>query len=1041
MSRLVDWAAHNRMLALMAVALFVGLGADALRRLPIDAVPDVTPVQVQVVTRAPALGVADMESNVTQPVERAMAGLPGLRQVRSITKFGISIVWLTFSDDTDTYFARAQVNERLSLVRDRIPSDFGRPELGPISTGLGEIYMFELASRGPSRSKEELRTIVEWQVAPRLRQVPGVIEVVAFGGSLKQYRVTLDASRLAAHSLSIEQIRAALLRDNAVSGGGSIEVDGEQVVLTGDARFRSLEDIGATVVRTDEHGLPIRVGHLGTVDTGPALRQGAMTRDGRGEIVGGSVLLLKGENSRDVVTRVKQRIADVAQTLPAGVHIEPYYDRAEFINGVIATITKNLSEGALITVACLLLTLGSLRAGLLVAGAIPFSLLVGFIGLKTAGYSGNVMSLGAVDFGIIVEGTVLVVEHALAHATGETDPHRRLAHLIDAMKAVVRPAVFGVTITLLVFLPLASLSGVEGKMFRPVVMSLVFMLAGSLVYALLFVPAVAPWVLPKGGNGGHADPWLTRVLKRAYLPTVDFVLVRPKRTLAAAAGLTVAGLALGAAMGADFLPRIFEGAFAIDALRPPSTSLTQAIALGRETETALRESPEVETVINRIGRPEGAVDPAGPESSDVFVLLKDRSEWRAGLTPEGLVNELSERLDRRVPATVNAFSQPIEMRVNDIVSGARGDVVVKLFGSDLDLLDQTADKLRRLIATVPGAADVRRDISFGLPNIRLVVDRERAGRLGVDPRSALDVLALTRAGIEVGTVREGEAVFDLVLRLGGDAVRGSAEIARLPVMTASTSLVPVGMVANVVEERTVVQISREQMQRRVMVLANVRGRDMVGFVNEAKERAKQVDIPRGVRVEWGGQFQNFIDARNDLAVLVPISLGIIALMLVITMGKPRYAVVTLLNLPFALAGGVGALWLRGLPFSIPAAVGFIALCGVSVMTGIVMTSNLLALPGELPLVERIRQAAVSSLRVVTSTALIAAVGFLPAALATGKGAEVQRPLATVVIGGLLVAMLISLPALPAMLLVAARPKRAGKAEIPPATRAAPAAGN
>jgi cobalt-zinc-cadmium resistance protein CzcA len=891
---------------------------------------------------------------------------------------------------------------------------------------VGEIYMFELTSASPRRSQEELRTIVEWQVAPRLRQVPGVIEVVAFGGSLKQYRVTLDAARLAAHALSIEQVRAALLRDNAVSGGGSIESDGEQVVLSGDARFRSLEDIAATVVRTDEHGLPIRVGHLGSVDTGPALRQGAMTRDGRGEIVGGSVLLLKGENSRDVVTRVKERIADMAQTLPAGVRIEPYYDRAEFINGVIATITKNLSEGALITVACLLLTLGSLRAGFLVAGAIPFSLLIGFIGLKLAGYSGNVMSLGAVDFGIIVEGTVLVVEHALAHATGDTDPHRRLTHLVAAMKEVVRPAVFGVTITLLVFLPLASLSGIEGKMFRPVVMSLVFMLAGSLIYALLFVPAVAPWVLPKGG--GHADPWLTRVLKRAYVPTVDFALARPKRTLLAAAALTVAGLGLGAGMGADFLPRIFEGAFAIDALRPPSTSLTQAIALGRETETALRESPEVATVINRIGRPEGAVDPAGPESSDVFVLLKDRSEWRAGLTPEALVNELSERLNRRVPATVNAFSQPIEMRVNDIVSGARGDVVLKLFGSDLELLDQTADKLRRIVATVPGAADVRRDISFGLPNIRLVVDRERAGRLGVDPRSALDVLALTRAGIEVGTVREGEAVFDLVLRLGGDAVRGSAELARLPVMTANASLVPVGMVANVVEDRTVVQISREQMQRRVMVLANVRGRDMVSFVNEAKDRVKQLEIPRGVRVEWGGQFQNFIDARNDLAVLVPISLGIIALMLVITFGKPRYAVVTLLNLPFALAGGVGALWLRGLPFSIPAAVGFIALCGVSVMTGIVMTSNLLALPGDVPVIERVRQAAVSSLRVVTSTALIAAVGFLPAALATGKGAEVQRPLATVVIGGLLVAMLLSLPALPAMLLLASRRKPADDPE-------------
>ncbi len=1031
MNRLVGWAAENRLLALLVIALFLVLGAAALRGLPIDAVPDVTPVQVQVVTRAPALAVADMETNVTQPVERAMAGLPGLRQVRSVTKFGISIVWLTFNDHIDTYFARAQVNERLTLVRDRIPEEFGRPELGPISTGLGEIYMFELAASQPKRSQEELRTIVEWQVAPRLRQVPGVVEVVAFGGSLKQYRVTLDPARLAAHSLSIDQVRAALLRDNAVSGGGSIETDGEQVVLSGDARLRGLEDIAAVVVRTDEHGLPIRMGHLGKVDTGPALRQGAMTRDGRGEIVGGSVLLLKGENSREVVERVKDLIAEIAPALPEGVTISPYYDRAEFINGVIATITKNLSEGALITVACLLLTLGSLRAGLLVAGAIPFSLLIGFIGLKVSGYSGNVMSLGAVDFGIIVEGTVLVVEHAMAYATGNTDPQQRLERLVSAMKSVVRPAVFGVTITLLVFLPLASLSGIEGKMFRPVVMSLVFMLAGSLVYALLFVPAVAPWVLPKGAGHGHADPWLIRTLKRFYVPTVDFALARPKVIIVGAALVTCGGLGLGATMGADFLPRIFEGALAIDALRPPSTSLTQAIALGRETEEALRESPEVATVVNRIGRPEGAVDPAGPESSDVFIILKDRSEWRPGMTAEKLVEELSERLNHRVPATVNAFSQPIEMRVNDIVSGARGDVVVKLFGSDLDALDQTADKLRKIIATVPGAADVRRDISFGLPNIRLVVDRERAGRLGVDPRAALDVVALSRAGVEVGSVREGEAVFDLVLRVGGESVSNAAQISRLPVMTANASLVPVGMVANVIEDRTVVQISREQMQRRVVVLANVRGRDMVGFVKEAKQRVQAVEIPRGIRLEWGGQFQNFIEARNDLAVLVPISLGIIALMLVITFGKMRFAVVTLLNLPFALAGGVAALWLRGLSFSIPAAVGFIALCGVSVMTGIVMTTNLLALPEDDNVVERVKRAAVSSLRVVVSTALIAAVGFIPAALATGKGAEVQRPLATVVIGGLLVSMMLSLPALPSMLLVATRMGRRSKTEPRP----------
>ncbi|MEI7892291.1 MAG: CusA/CzcA family heavy metal efflux RND transporter [Myxococcales bacterium] len=1015
MSALVHWAATNRLLALLVTAFFVVTGAWSLSRLPIDAVPDVTPVQVQVVTRAPALSALEMETQVTQPVERAMAGLPGLKQTRSTTKFGISIVWLTFRDEIDTYFARSQVNERLLLVRDKLPADLGKPEMGPISTGLGEIYMFELRSTDPTRSQEELRTIVEWQLAPYLRQVQGVIEVVGFGGSVKQYQVTLDPSRLAAHSISIEQVREALQRDNALSGGGFMETGGEQVVLRGDARFRGVEDIAETVVRTDAHGVPIRVGQLAEVDTGPALRQGAMTRDGRGEVVGASVLMLKGENSREVVSRVKAAMEQIKPSLPADLLVEPYYDRSEFIGGVITTIAKNLSEGALITVLCLVLTLGSVRAGLLVAGAIPFSLLVGFIGLKAVGYSGNVMSLGAVDFGIVVEGTVLTVEHALTHTHGAFERQKWAKALTEAMMHVARPAVFGVTVTLLVFLPLATLSGIEGKMFRPVVLSLVFMLAGSLVYALIFVPAVAVWVLKAGKAGDQADPWLTRVAKRAYAPLLDWALEHTKATLALAGLVTALGLGLGGRMGADFLPRVFEGAFAIDALRPPSTSLTQAIALGKETELALREAPEVETVVNRIGRPEGAVDPAGPESSDVFVILKPREQWRKGMTPEGLVEALAKQVSR-VPATINAFSQPIEMRVNDMVSGARGDVVIKVFGQDLGQLNDMAEKLRRMLAAVPGAADVRREVSVGLPSIRVMVDRDRAGRLGVQPLAALDVLAMARAGIQVGVVREGEPMFDLMLRLGGDRVQSAAQIGRLPIATESGNLVPLSMVTDLEQERTVVQISREQMQRRVVVQANVRGRDVVGFVEEAQERAKGVPVARGVRLEWGGQFQNFIQARNDLMALVPIAIGIIAVMLVVTFGKARYAVVTLLNLPFALSGGVLALWLRGLPFSIPAGVGFVALCGVSVITGIVMTSNLLPISEELPKSQRVRQAALASLRARISTAMIAAIGFVPAAIATGKGAEVQRPLATVVIGGLIMGMLLSLPALPAMLM-------------------------
>jgi cobalt-zinc-cadmium resistance protein CzcA len=689
------------------------------------------------------------------------------------------------------------------------------------------------------------------------------------------------------------------------------------------------------------------------------------------------------------------------------------------INDVLGTVAKNLSEGALIVVVCLLLTLGSIRAGLLVAGAIPFAMLVGFIGLQAIGYSGNVMSLGAVDFGIVVEGAVVVVEHALAHAGNAVEREARRRTIAHAMGEVARPAVFGVVITLLVFLPLATLEDVEGKMFRPVVYSLCFMLFGALLYALVVIPAVAPYALAPTPNGAK-EPFLMRQLRRVYDPALERALTWPKATLVIAFGVMLGMLATGAQIGAEFLPRIFEGSLAIDAVRPPSVSLTQAVELASETEKALEESPEVETVINRIGRPENSVDPSGPEASDCFIILKPRKEWRPGLTPEALVEELSARVDKRVPATINAFSQPIEMRVNDLIAGVKSDVAIKVYGDDLTTLSETADKIRKAVAQVPGAADVKMDIPFGLPSINVELNRAQSARLGVAPALVLDTVTMTRAGLPVGVVREGERIFDLVLRIGGEEIRDERDVERLPVATSHGALVPLKMLADVTEERTVVLVSREQMKRRIAVQANVRGRDMVGFVKEAQARVDALNLPKSIEVEWGGQFQNFNRAKGRLAMLVPIAFAVIALMLVITFRSAKYMVVTVLNLPFALAGGVLALVLRGLPFSIPAGVGFIALSGVSVITGIVMTNKLLELPRNLPAVERVRRASKEAFRAPVSTALVAAIGFIPAAIATGTGAEVQRPLATVVIGGLVVAMAISMVALPAMLLIAAR---------------------
>jgi cobalt-zinc-cadmium resistance protein CzcA len=1016
MSALVQWAARNAFVAIMVCLGIIGAGMYAAKNLVIDAVPDLTNIQVQVVTRASALSATEVESQITQPIERGMMGVPGLRLTRSVSKLGISIVTLIFADDVDVYFARQLVNERLSQIREQIPPEIGKPELGPVTTALGEIYMFEL--RGQGRSAEELRTIVEWQIGPKLRQVEGVIEVVGFGGAQKQYRVTLDPARLAALGVSIEMVKEAIAKDNRVGGGGYVEASGEQIVLRGDARYRGLEDIAATVVRTDESGVPVRVSQLGTVDTGPAQRQGAMTRDNRGEIVGGSIFMLKGANSRDVVARVKDTIRELRPYLPNGVTIEPYYDRAEFIDRVLRTVGKNLTEGAVIVVVCLLLTLGSLRAGLLVAGAIPFAMLVGFIGLNALGYSGNVMSLGAIDFGIVVEGAVLTVEHAMTHGASVADRDLRRRRIMSAMASVAKPVVFSVVITILVFLPLVTLEDIEGKMFRPVVVSLCFMLAGALVYALVLVPAVGPSFLR--GPADAREPWLIRKLRAAYAPALDLVLRRPWLAIAGTASVAVGLLATGASMGAEFLPRIFEGAYAIDTLRPPSTSVRQAIDLSGLAEQTLLEAPEVETVVNRIGRPENSVDPAGPESSDCFVILKPRDKWRPGMTPERLAQELSDKLEARVPATLHAFSQPIEMRVNDLVAGIKGDVAIKVYGDDLAQMQDIADSIRKAVASTPGAADTKMEILTGLPSIRVVVNRNHIGRLGVAPGSVLDALAMARAGQSVGVVREGERVFDLVVRLGGERVDDARDLGRLPLATQSGHLVPLSMVADVKTEDTIVSVGREQNRRRLIVQTNVRGRDMVGFVKDAQARVAALKLPKSVEVVWGGQFENFNRAKSRLSMLVPVSLAVIALMLVFMFRNLKYMFITLVNLPFAIGGGVFALILRRLPFSIPAGVGFIALCGVAVMTGIVMTQSLIDTPREPDVVARVRKSALAAFRAPFSTALVAAIGFIPAATAHGTGAEVQRPLATVVIGGLLIGMVMSMLALPAMLLIVAR---------------------
>lgn len=1041
MEGLVRFLAARLGLALTATVVLALIGAVSLLSLPVDAVPDVTNNQVQVVTSAPALAAAEVERTITLPVERSMAGVPGLKEVRSVSKLGISVVTLIFRDDVDLYFARQQVGERLTEVRDKMPKGAGTPELGPIATGLGEIFMFVL--EGPTYTPEELRTAMDWQIGPKLRQVKGVIETVHFGGEVKQFRITLDPQKLAAHRVSLEEVRAALERDNQNSGGGTIEKAGEQLVLRAEARFKNLDEINDAVVKTQEGGVPLTLGMLGEIDTGPALRQGSMTMDGKGEVVGGFVLLLKGENSREVVHRVKAEVDRVNKVLPKGMRVVPFLDRASFIERTVATVVRNLFEGALVVVVVLMLTLGSLRAGLLVSGAIPFAMLIAFTGLKLTGMSANVMSLGAVDFGIVVEGAVVMVEGALHAAAHQGDRLRKRAAIVDACAVTARPVLFAVIIVLLVFLPLGTLEDVEGKMFRPVVVSLVFMLAGALFYALVLVPALAPRLL--GSFDDPREPRLVRALRRIYEPLLARVVRRPWLTVSVAAVVTVACLAPGLRLGAEFLPRIFEGDFALDVRRPISTGVGQATELSLEKERVLlREIPEVVKVVSRTGRTEGSVDPQGPEASDVFVMLKPREEWRPGLTPEKLAEEIDKKLDGHSPGEFVAVSQPIEMRVNDLIAGVKSDVALKIYGDDIQQMSELAEKLQAAIAATPGASDVKREIVTGLPTIRVRILREKAARLGVPPKSILDAIEVARAGQKVGEVYEGERMFDLVLKISGDALKSEVDLARFPVQTAAGEMVPLSAVAEIKIERGLFQISRDKLRRRLVVEANVRGRDLVSFVNDAKARVAQIPVPPGIELAWGGQFENFQRANQRLMLLVPVALGIIAVMLYLSYRSVLLTVCTLLSLPFALGGGLLSLVVRGMPFSIPAMVGLIALAGVAVMSGVVLTTRLLEGNHSGSAEERVRDAASQAFRPTLSTALVAALGFIPMAIAKSAGAEVQRPLATVVIGGLLVGVVGSVLAMPAMLVLVMRrrtppPPAEAPVDAAPGPEAAPEA--
>lgn len=1013
-NRLIEFSIKNPMLVILGALLMAGAGLWAVTQLPIDAVPDVTNVQVQVLTKAPALGPEEIEQFITFPIEAAMSGVPRVEEIRSLSQFGLSAITIVFEEGTDIFWARQQVGERLVVARDAIPAGVGVPELGPLTTGLGEIYQFEVrALPGYDYSLMKLREILDWQVAYQLRSVPGVIEVNTFGGELKTYEVQLDPDKIINFNIPIDRVLQALRDNNLNEGGGYIVHDAEQRIVRGEGLIKSLTDVEQIVVDARQ-GTPIYIRDIGTVRYGPLLRQGAVTRDGRGEVVTGIVMLLIGENARTVVDRVKAKVEQIQKTLPQGVVIDTFYDRTDLVRKTIATVVKNLTEGGVLVIVVLVALLGTFRAGLIVALAVPLSMLGSIIGMLWSGLSGNLMSLGAIDFGLIVDGSVVMIENVIRRV-GMSKPDRdnmvSVGVIRDACLQVARPVVFGVTTIILVYLPILSLRGIEGKMFRPMAYTVVFALVTSLVLALTLMPALAALFLRR-----HVEEEETAIVRgahRIYEPVLRSAMKSPGIVAIVSAVLFLGSVGMALRLGAVFVPKLDEDSIAIQAIRLPSVSLESSIKTTTEIEKLLREFQPVSTVVSKTGRPEIANDPMTANMTDILVMLKPHDEWKGYHSDEALVDAMKEKLTSAIPGNSFSFTQPIELRVQELVAGVKSDVGISLYGDDLATLKSKADEIARVIETVPGAADVQTEQVAGLPFLRVKIKRDQISRLGISATQVLDAVSVI-GGRVVGQVYEGQRRFPLQVRLAPYWRQEVDRLRRLTVADAQGRLIPLDQLAELVEVDGPAQISREAIRRRIIVQCNVRGRDLASFVAEAQRVVeKKVPLPPGYMVTWGGQFKNLQEASARLAIAVPVALLLIFLLLHTTFGSASLAVLIFLNVPMAATGGIVALSLRGLPFSISAGVGFIALFGVAVLNGVVLVTYIVELrrAGQ-SATEAASHGALSRMRPVLMTALVAILGFVPMAISTGSGAEVQRPLATVVIGGLVTSTLLTLIVLP-----------------------------
>ncbi|MFC7782120.1 efflux RND transporter permease subunit [Legionella taurinensis] len=1041
LEHIIHFSIRHRWFVLLVVVGLMGFSVYNFKKLPIDAVPDITNVQVQINTEAEGYSPLEVEQRITYPIETALAGIPKLDYTRSLSRYGLSQVTVVFDEGTNIYFARQLIAERLQQIKSQLPPGL-EPEMGPIATGLGEIFMYAVEAipgavkeDGSAYTPMDLLTVQKWIILPQLRNTKGVIEVNSIGGYEKQFHVMPYPQKLLAYQLTINDLLQALEKNNANMGAGYIEKNGEQYLIRIPGQVKTIEDIQKIIVAKRDEVI-IRIGEVADVKLGSPLRTGAATQNSK-EVVLGTAMMLIGENSREVSVRVATKLEEINRSLPKGVIVRPVYDRTKLVDRTIATVEKNLLEGALLVIVILFLLLGNIRAALITAAVIPISMLMTITGMVAQGVSGNLMSLGALDFGLIVDGAVIIIENCIRrfglaqHELGRVLTKKERFRLTsEAAAEVIRPSIFGVVIITVVYLPIFTLSGVEGKMFHPMALTVVMALLSALVLSLTFVPAAVALFI--SGRVEEKENFIIRFIKKGYEPLLNWSMDNPWRMVSGAVIVTALSLLLLLRIGAEFIPSLDEGDIALHAMRVPGTSLSQAVSMQTTLEKRIKQFPEVYEVFSKIGTAEVATDPMPPNVADTFVMLKPRSQWPNPNKPkEVLVHEL-ETAVKEIPGNNYEFTQPIQMRFNELISGVRSDLAIKIFGDDIEQLLALAKQVKGVLQKIPGAADIKIEQASGLPVLSIIPNKTALQRYGLNITDVQNVIQIALGGKEAGQLFEGDKRFDIVVRLPESLRTDINILEELPIpltLQSDTSksnpnYVPLKEVAKLTFSYGPNQISRENGKRRVVVTANVRGRDLGSFVEEVKRViGEKITLPAGTWINYGGTFEQLISAEERLMIVVPITLLLILGLLFMAFGSAPAALLIFSGVPLALTGGIVALWLRGIPFSISAGVGFIALSGVAVLNGVVMVSFIRSLIEEgQELKNAIVQGALTRLRPILMTALVASLGFVPMAINVGAGSEVQRPLATVVIGGILSSTFLTLLVLPGLYLIMHRRK-------------------